>query len=187
MLLFFFHFEQQTSLLFQPYWKGNQIHMSMTKIGDLSMPKKGSWWKRVFVTAFFHVNFNFGVGSVSLPSVTSSQFLHLRQKCSRRVHRDCNSPLSSSLPALLMFPYCHILSFNTCQSEKGFSSQILAKGGINIVLSIQCVSRSCFPSRTSLTVNQNTWADFEQTHTVCFRAPTHTQKIIKMNRVFRLD
>ena len=42
--------------------------------------------------------FNFGVGSVSLPSVTSSQFLHLRQKWSRRVHRDCNSPLSSSLP-----------------------------------------------------------------------------------------
>ena len=75
--------------------------------------------------------FNFGVGSVSPPSVTSSQFLHLRQKWSRRVHRDCNSPLSSSLPALLILPNCHILSFNTSQSEKGFSSQILTKGGIN--------------------------------------------------------
>ena len=75
--------------------------------------------------------FNFGVGSVSPPSVTSSQFLHLRQKWSRRVHRDCNSPLSSSLPALLILPNCHILSFNTSQSEKGFCSQILTKGGIN--------------------------------------------------------
>ena len=85
--------------------------------------------------------FNFGVGSVSPPSVTSSQFLHLRQKWSRRVHRDCNSPLSSSLPALLMFPYCHILSFNTCQSEKGFSSQILAKGGINCIINSQVCAK----------------------------------------------
>ena len=120
--------------------------------------------------------FNFGVGSVSPPSVTSSQFLHLRQKWSRRVHRDCNSPLSSSLPALLILPNFHILSFYTCQAEKGFSSQILAKGGINIVLSIhKCVSWSCLPSRTSFTVNRNTWADFEQTHTVSFRVHTHTQ------------